>query len=276
MARNTDQIMGHAADNDGIEEYDNPLPDWWLGLFFFTIVFGIGYAIDYHFIAQTSQQKLYLAEMEEAEKLWPTPEGGVEVVMSPEAIAAGKTLFADNCASCHGADLSGGIGPNLKDSEWIHGGEPADIVRTITEGVPSKGMLTWGPILGPQRIAQVAAFVIDSYTGEAPAKPAAGAAVADAAPEEVDMSDPVAAGEAIFTTNCVSCHNADLTGGVGPNLIDTEWIHGGTEADIKKTITEGVPEKGMLTWGPILGEEKINAVTQYILSKNAAANGAEG
>ncbi len=88
--------------------------------------------------------------------------------------------------------------------------------------------------------------------------------------------EAVAAGEAIYTTNCVACHGADLQGGIGPNLIDTEWIHGGTPEAILHTITDGVPEKGMLTWGPILGPEKVNQVTAYVVEKHREALEEEG
>ncbi len=163
MADERDQVLGHAEDNDGIDEYDNPLPAWWVGLFVVTVVWGVGYAIDYHFVRHRSQASMYEAEMAAAAQKWPVKQVAAgEVDMSPEAIAAGKAIFDTNCVACHGANLEGGIGPNLVDEEWIHGGEMADIIHTITEGVPDKGMVTWGPILGPEKIAQVAAYIVDA------------------------------------------------------------------------------------------------------------------
>lgn len=160
MAQDNDRLLGHADDNDGIDEYDNQLPRWWIGLFVICIIWGIGYAINYHFIAQTSQAQMYEAEMLAAEAKWPTKEIKAEdVVVTPEVLAAGKQIFDTNCVACHGANLEGGIGPNLVDDEWIHGGELADVIRTITDGVPEKGMVTWGPVLGPEKISQVAAYV---------------------------------------------------------------------------------------------------------------------
>ncbi len=158
-----DRVLGHAAEADGIEEYDNPLPNWWLGLFYFTIVWAVGYSLYYHVLADRSLAKAYAAEVEEARRRWPVaPAGGRagEVVITRETVEAGKAIYQANCVPCHGADLKGGIGPNLLDSTWIHGGTPADILRTITNGVPEKGMLTWGPILGPEKVAQVAAYVV--------------------------------------------------------------------------------------------------------------------
>lgn len=152
-----DQPLGHSEESDGIEEYDNKLPAWWLGLFAFTVVFGIVYAIDYHFISHRSQAGEYAAEVAAAPKA-TRAEVPVEAI-TPEMIAAGKEIFTANCVACHGADMHGGIGPNLTDSTWIHGGTYAEIQHTITFGVPDKGMITWGPILGPEKIGQVAAFV---------------------------------------------------------------------------------------------------------------------
>lgn len=265
MGKETNRVLGHADEADGIEEYDNPLPDWWLGLFFFTIVWAIGYGVDYHFLSQKSQASLYLAEMEEAEKRWPVSDTPSEVAMTPEAIEAGGQVYTQTCASCHGPELGGGIGPNLTDAEWIHGGEPAQVVATITEGVSAKGMPAWGPILGPAKVQQVAAFVL-SKKGSAPADPAPGAeeapAVADAAAADAPLD-----GKAIYDQNCLACHGANLEGVVGPSLVDAEWIHGGELEQITKTITEGVPEKGMIQWGPVLGPEKIAAVAQFVHDK---------
>ncbi len=155
-----DNKLGHADDNDGIEEYDNALPSWWLGLFYFTILWAVGYTLDFHFINGRSQEGWYLSEMAAAAEQWPDATGPAVVQMDPAAIEAGKEVYAKNCAACHAADLTGGIGPNLIDDEWIHGGEPDEVANTITEGVPSKGMLTWGPILGPEKISQVTAYIL--------------------------------------------------------------------------------------------------------------------
>jgi cytochrome c oxidase cbb3-type subunit 3 len=155
-----DQVLGHAAEADGIEEYDNQLPDWWLGLFIFTIIWALAYGVYYHFIAHRSEVKALAAEIEEAKRRWPQSTAPATVVLSKEAIEAGEAIFKANCVACHGPDMKGGIGPNLLDSVWIHGGRPEDIVATVTNGVPPKGMPTWGPVLGPQKVSQVAAYVI--------------------------------------------------------------------------------------------------------------------
>ena len=158
-----DQVTGHADEADGIEEYDNPLPDWWLGLFWFTIIFAIGYTLHYHFIAHRSPQKELAAELAAARVQWPEGVAGAAFVPTHELAEKGEAIFKTNCVPCHGEDLHGKIGPNLTDDVWIHGGRPDDIVRTITNGVQAKGMPTWGPILGPERVKEVAAYVISEH-----------------------------------------------------------------------------------------------------------------
>jgi cytochrome c oxidase cbb3-type subunit III len=162
MSQDHDRIMGHADDNDGIEEYDNALPNWWVGLFAFSIVWGIGYAIDYHFLSHHSQAAYYDAEMALAAERWPAPAAGAVAALTPEVLAEGKVIYEQNCAACHAPDLHGKIGPNLVDAAWIHGGSLPEITATVGAGVKDKGMPTWEPILGPDRVAKVAAFVYSS------------------------------------------------------------------------------------------------------------------
>ena len=160
MSKARDQTLGHADESDGIEEYDNPLPDWWVGLFWLTIVWAIGYSVHYHVVAHRSPQQALAAELADAARRWPEADKTTPVVLSHESVEEGEKIYQANCVACHGPALEGGIGPSLVDSTWIHGGTPDAIVKTITEGVPAKGMLTWGPILGPEKIGRVAAYVI--------------------------------------------------------------------------------------------------------------------
>jgi cytochrome c oxidase cbb3-type subunit 3 len=159
-----DRVLGHADESDGIEEYDNPLPNWWLGLFYITIVWALAYGVHYHFIAHRSQVKRLAAEIADADRRWPRQAAAAQattVTITEETVEAGEAIYKANCVPCHGADMKGGIGPNLLDTTWIHGGRPEEILHTITYGVPEKGMLTWGPILGPEKVAQVAAYVVE-------------------------------------------------------------------------------------------------------------------
>jgi len=178
VSKETNHILGHSDESDGIEEYDNPLPDWWVGLFWLTIVWAVGYGLWYHVIADRSQVKGLAAELAAAEATLAARPADTEAAaaasavfaVTPESVGAGETVFAQNCVACHGAALQGGIGPSFVDAEWLHGGQAADIIRTITEGVPAKGMIAWGPILSPEQINQVAAYVVSKHS-EATGRP---------------------------------------------------------------------------------------------------------
>jgi cytochrome c oxidase cbb3-type subunit 3 len=160
VSKPTGQVLGHAAESDGIEEYDNALPDWWLGMFWLTIVWAVLYGGWYHFVGNVSQEKKLAAEIAEAEVRWPKK--AATIALTPENIAEGKGLYAANCIGCHGAALEGGIGPSLMDTVWIHGATKASILATITDGVTDKGMPNWGQMIGPDKVAKVAAYVIST------------------------------------------------------------------------------------------------------------------
>jgi len=154
------RLLGHGAESDGIEEYDNPMPNWWVGMFYLTILWAAAYAAYYHFIAKKSYARDLAAQVAAAETRWPKSSQLATVETTPAAIAAGEVVYKANCVACHGAELHGGIGPSLVDSTWIHGHKPEEIVATITNGVAAKGMPTWGPILGNEKIGEVAAYII--------------------------------------------------------------------------------------------------------------------
>lgn len=278
-----DVVLGHEDEADGIQEYDNPLPDWWVGLFWVTIIWSIGYLVHYHFIADRSPQAALAQEIAEAEERWPEGLGAASAATfesSDEAIAAGLQVYQTNCVACHGVNLEGGIGPNLVDSEWIHGGTTEDIIGVVNNGVIEKGMLAWGPILGAEAVNNVTAYVISMGSGAgagrvAPSQPVAAAPVAGGTAEFALTPEAVAAGETTFSQFCVACHGANLEGGIGPSFRDDEWIHGGTAEDIIRIITDGVPEKGMVAWGPVLGAEGVNNVAAYVITRNAELLGRE-
>lgn len=161
MSKVTDQVLGHADEADGIEEYDNPLPDWWLGILWFTIIWTPIYIGWYHFTGNRSQEARLAAEVAAAQLKWPQKEldaGAID--LGAASVAEGKEIYAQNCVGCHGAALEGGIGPSLKDSVWIHGGSKEAILATITNGVTEKGMPNWGQMIGPEKVAKVTAYVI--------------------------------------------------------------------------------------------------------------------
>jgi cytochrome c oxidase cbb3-type subunit III len=157
-----DRVLGHADEADGIEEYDNPLPDWWIGLFWLTIIWAVAYTLHYHVIGGRSQEQALAAELAAAEARWPAGAADTEFVLTADLADAGRAVYQTNCGACHGASLEGGIGPALNDGEWLHGGAPEDVLRSVTDGVPAKGMPGWGPILGTERVRQVTAYILSS------------------------------------------------------------------------------------------------------------------
>ncbi len=152
---------------DGIKEYDNPLPSWWVILFWFTIIYGVAYLAYLHvFGGATLDDELvadraaYVQLMNQQESnSTEDPTDLLATMQDPEVIAAGEVHFKANCAPCHGPQGQGLVGPNLTDKYWIHGGSPEDIIKTITDGVPAKGMVPWKAILGTKKIKEVAAFI---------------------------------------------------------------------------------------------------------------------
>jgi cytochrome c oxidase cbb3-type subunit 3 len=175
VSTENNRLLGHSDEADGIDEYDNPLPDWWVGLFWFTIVWAIGYGLWYHAFADRSQVKNLAEEMAAAEAMYPEQAVAAaanlaDFTITPEAVTAGQAVFTQNCVACHGADLTGIIGPSFLDDEWLHGGQASQIIHIITVGVPEKGMVPWGGILSPEQINQVAAFVI-TRNSEATGRP---------------------------------------------------------------------------------------------------------
>ena len=155
---------------DGIQEYDNKLPNWWLYTLYGSILFSAGYWFHY----QTSgfgdlPTAEYRADMDKAAAV-EAQRIKAAGVMTPEALVAlskdkvtldqGKQVFAATCLACHRADGGGVVGPNLTDDFWIHGASPDKVLKTITAGVPDKGMPAWGPQLGADRVRAVTAYVI--------------------------------------------------------------------------------------------------------------------
>ncbi len=153
---------------DGIQEYDNKLPNWWLMTLYGAIVFSIGYWFVYHItgVAPLPEEKLAAAQARSAALAAAKGGDGFTeerlIAMSLETGIVGKAqaAYATNCAACHGANADGGIGPNLKDGTWIHGGNPADIFNVIQNGVPAKGMPAWKTMLGESGSAELTAFII--------------------------------------------------------------------------------------------------------------------
>lgn len=160
-----DQILGHGWENDGIEEYDNRLPVWWLWLFYATIAIGIWVFLDWHVVSPKSLAGIYNAEVEVAAATYPALVP-TAVVLDEAHIAQGAALFASTCVACHAEGGTGNTGPNLTDAEWIHGGTAEEINTTIFFGVEGRGMIGWGPVLGADQVASLAAYVHSLGGGE--------------------------------------------------------------------------------------------------------------
>ena len=151
---------------DGIEEMDNRLPNWWLGILWGTIVFAFGYWMYYHVTGSGPDQLgEYRAEAAEfAKRSAGNKPASDELLLAlagdPSTTGAGKAAFQQNCAACHGADGQGLIGPNLTDTFWLYGGKPVAIHKSIADGVVAKGMPAWERTLGAERVRAITAYVL--------------------------------------------------------------------------------------------------------------------
>ena len=239
-----DKTTGHVWDGD-LREINNPLPRWWVGLFWLTIVFAVGYLVLYPGLGgfngtlKWSSAGQYEQEMErgraQVEPLFAkyATMPVEEIAKDPQAIGMGQRLFLNNCAQCHGSDAKGGNGfPNLSDNDWLWGGKPDDIIHTITNG--RTGVMTpQAQALGgkPEDIKAVANYVL-SLSG---------------VPHDAALA---AVGKSKFAV-CAACHGADGKGSQavgGPNLTDNIWLHGFGEQHVINMINEGktntMPEQG--------------------------------
>jgi cytochrome c oxidase cbb3-type subunit 3 len=180
-----DRLLSHEA--DGIREYDNALPRWWLYGFYFTIVFGVAYLINYHlltspYLGHRTVAEDYLAEMKAAEAMHKQQHGHAEgptlvALTDAASLAKGEAIFngpRSLCHACHRKDLGGVIGPNLTDNRWLHGCTPGEMARNVTSGFPQKGMMPFGSgqRLTDEELQQVVSYVI-SKRGSDPTKPKA-------------------------------------------------------------------------------------------------------
>lgn len=156
---------------DGIKEYDNPLPNWWLVTFFGTIIFGFVYLVHYTVGGGSTQVQELAEEMARLPKgtsqSWSEDELKAKLNLT-ENQQSGAIIFSQKCASCHGVEGGGIIGPNLCDSFWINGqGTRVGIVSVISKGVLEKGMPSWEALLTQDELIQVSSFVY-SLNGKKP------------------------------------------------------------------------------------------------------------
>ncbi len=195
-----DYLLDHAY--DGIQEYDNPLPRWWLAIFWLTIIFSPLYVLYFHFGGGLLDTERYDQEMiafydrqaEQLLALGDISEGTlVDLTADASMMNGGKKIFQTKCATCHGMFGEGGIGPNLTDEYWLHGAQLLDVYATVRDGVIAKGMLAWERQLRPAELMAVSAYVGTMLDSNPPnAKEAQGELTVRTAPVEVEETEIVA------------------------------------------------------------------------------------
>lgn len=277
--RNDAETTGHSW--DGIQEFNNPLPRWWLWTFYLTIIWAIGYTIAYPAwpliagatpgVLGASTRADVAAEIKRYEdanapveaKLVATDLGAIasDPDLANYTANAGGAVFRTWCAQCHGSGAAGNVGyPNLLDNDWLWGGTIDDIHTTITHGIRNttdsdarySEMPKFGAdgLLEPEQIDQVVQYVLEISGQE----------------HDAALADE---GATLFADNCASCHGEDGKGDrtVGaPNLTDAIWLYGGDRDALTQTVTYarfGV----MPSWQGRLSEADIRAVASWVHSR---------
>jgi cytochrome c oxidase cbb3-type subunit 3 len=252
---------GHVWDED-LEELNNPLPRWWLNMFYITLFFGIGYLILYPglgsfagMLGWTSigqyEQEIDLADAKYG-PLFSRYESMdiVAVADDPDARRMGERLFVNYCATCHGSDARGARGfPNLRDNDWLYGGDPETIEQTILNG-RNGVMPAWESALGGEAgVADMTEYVL-GLSGR-----------------NVDTEAAARGGEK-FAMLCAACHGADGTGNQAlgaPNLTDNIWLYGGSSTSVAETIAKG--RNGVMpAHAEFLGKDKVHLLAAYVYS----------
>jgi len=222
---------GHSWD-EGLTELNNPMPRWWMWLFYITIVFSVVYLMLYpglgSFAGKLGWQSTgqYQAELKKADAEYgPLFDQYMRqdikaVAADPQAHAIGERLFLTYCAQCHGSDARGSKGfPNLTDKDWLYGGAPDVIKTTIMEGRNGQ-MPSMVAALGSEKDVENVAHYVVSLSGS--------------------TSDPIKSvfGKSKFGA-CAACHGADGHGNQmlgAPNLTDKIWLYGGSVETVMETI----------------------------------------
>ncbi|SDJ50746.1 cytochrome-c oxidase, cbb3-type subunit III [Billgrantia gudaonensis] len=256
------ETTGHAA--DGIEEYDNPLPRWWLQLYIGTIVFSLGYLLLYPGLGNFAgllgwtQEGQWEEEVARAEERFtpifaqyqevPIP----ELAQDDEAMQVAERIYQNNCAVCHGANAEGGYGfPNLTDDDWLYGGEPEQIVTSLEQG--RNGLMPSWQQLGAENIENVTQFVLSLSGLE----------------HDAERAEQ---GASTYASVCTACHGPEGTGNQGlgaPNLTNDTWLYqapGQSVADsIRQTLRNG-RNGHMPAQEAYIGEERVHLVAAYVYS----------
>jgi cytochrome c oxidase cbb3-type subunit 3 len=262
---------------DGIKEFNNPLPRWWLWTFYATTFWGILYTIAYPawpLISEATPGILgFSTRQDVARDIADWEEGNIALAenlttidltklpgtqdLYNYAVQAGASVFRNNCSQCHGSGAAGAKGyPNLLDDEWLWGGTIDEIAYTVRHGIRNdldpdarySQMPAFGDLLPAAEIDAVVHHVL-SLSGQ---------------PHDAARA---AAGETVFLDNCAACHGEDGLGDRtlgAPNLADAIWLYGGDYETVRQTVEHsrfGV----MPPWGPPrLTEAQVNAVAAYV------------
>jgi cytochrome c oxidase cbb3-type subunit 3 len=173
-----DELREHSY--DGIQEYDNDLPRWWVWLFIICIIYAAVYPFVFdfgpgEFASETIDAEIAALHASAATKSQPTENSAdalLALTSKPEALAHGGQIFQTRCVACHGSHGEGLIGPNLADEYWLHGGTITDLLTVIENGVLAKGMLAWKGQLTTDELRHVTAYVW-SLHGSNPPNPKA-------------------------------------------------------------------------------------------------------
>lgn len=256
---------GHVWDGD-LTELNNPLPRWWLWLFIITVAFGGVYLALYPGLGSYEGRLAWSSRAEHdaqaranAERIERTlapfsTRPVAELDADPKALAIGRNLFLNNCATCHGSDGGGATGfPNLTDQDWLWGGDPDTVVATISNGRTGV-MPPWGGPLGDAGVDDVLSYVLGLQGRKA------------------GTGDARTGGEK-FAMFCAACHGADARGNPAlgaPNLTDAVWLHGGSLAAVRISIRDG-RGGAMPAHAARLGETRIKLLAAYVLSLSTSA-----
>lgn len=259
-AADPEETTGHSF--DGIEEYNKPMPQWWLTMFWITIWFGIGYLAWYGLgnfegFGKWSSAKQLADETaahdekygEIFERFLSTPID--ELKDSEQATRMGQQLFLNNCSICHGQTAQGYYGfPNLTDDDWLYGGSPEQIYTSLDQGRRGQ-MPAWKDTLGVNGVAAVAEYVLQISGND-------------------HDSAQAANGQVIYAQMCSACHAADGTGNYAlgaPNLTDNIWLYDLPDQDLRRDIITSLNNGragNMPAWTDILGEEKVHLLSGYV------------
>lgn len=250
---------GH--DYDGIEEYDNPLPMWWVWMFILSIVFAVGYLVWYPGMGNFAGASDWTSQAQWQEQvdrhdarfapiyaeLAALDEASLHT--NRDAQQVGRRLYLNHCSSCHGVAAQGAFGfPNLSDAEWIWG-EGLEAVKTAIRSGRQAAMPPWAAALGDEGVTNVANYVLQLNGREHDAAAAA-------------------AGATQFQTFCVACHGPEAKGNPmlgAPDLTNDIWLYGNSLEEISYTLRNG-RNGNMPAHADLLTEEKIHILAAYVTS----------